>query len=112
MTRRARLVVVIVGMVVAVAAVSAWIHIHRGAIELAGDWKSWRTELHIARSEQGYAVRVVSPDGFLGGKYIGNLSGRVLTVRGPMSALCQTMAYSSEDDRLEFCGEQFERTAK
>lgn len=113
MTRSRRLVVTVLGMaILTAAAIAAWIHFAGGSADIAGDWKSWRSELHIARSNRGYAIRVVSPDGFLGGLYTGNPHGSTLTMLGPLSALCRTMAYSKDDDSLEFCGEQFARIAK
>ena len=113
MMRSRRRVVMALGVAIAAAAaVAAWMHLERASPEIAGDWKSWRSELHIARSDRGYAIRVVSPDGFLGGHYTGNPRGSAVTLRGPLSALCGTMAYSKEDDSLEFCGEQFARAAK
>lgn len=108
---RSRLVATVLGVaVVGAAAIALWMHLRGGSIVIAGDWKSWRSELHIAPSDRGYAIRVVSPDGLLGGLYTGSLRGSTLTVHGPLSALCGVMAYSKENDSFEFCGEQFART--
>jgi hypothetical protein len=113
MTRSGRIVVAVLGMaILTAAAIAAWMRFAGGSANIEGDWKSWRSELQVAHGDRGYAIRVVSPDGFLGGLYAGNPHGRTLTMRGPLSALCGTMAYSKEDDSLEFCGEQFARTGK
>jgi len=110
MTRNKRTAFAIVVLAIVVAAGVAWLRIGGNAIDMSGNWKSWRSQMHIERATGGYAIDIDNPDGFLGGRYVGTPSGNVVKVQGPLSALCGRMAYSPEDDKLEFCGEQFERS--
>ena len=94
---------------VAIVIAIAWVRSHSSAPDLDGEWKSWRSEFRISRGDKGYTIVVNNPDGFLGGVYTGRLRRNVLKVEGPLAPLCSQIVYSSEDDKLEFCGEQFER---
>jgi hypothetical protein len=77
--------------------------------DLAGDWKSWRSTFRIARESDAYRIVVDNPNGFLGGTYIGTPHGSAVAVTGPLSALCREIRYVKDGDKLQFCGEEFER---
>lgn len=96
-------------LVVALAAVVASRMRGTAAIpDLAGDWKSWRSEFRVSRDGDRYRIVVTNPDGFLGGTYFGTPHGSVLVVAGPLAALCGRIEYVKEGDKLQFCGEEFE----
>jgi len=76
---------------------------------LAGEWKSWRSQFRIARQDDTYRIAISNPNGFLGGDYIGKLDGDTLDVTGPLAALCPRMTYVRDGDKLQFCGEEFDR---
>jgi hypothetical protein len=110
-TTKRRLLSVVVFVLAIIVAVG-WFRKHAGTPSLAGGWKSWRSELRISSGDDGYRIVVSNPDGFLGGVYTGRLRHDALELDGPLAALCGRMLYSREDDALEFCGEQFQRSEK
>ena len=110
-TAKRRLLAIVVFVLAAVVAFG-WFRMRAGTPQLAGEWKSWRSEFRIARVDHGYRIVVRSRDGFLGGVYTGRLRHGVLELEGPLAALCGRMLYSREDDALEFCGEQFQRSGE
>jgi len=77
--------------------------------DLAGDWKSWRSAFRISHDGDTYRIVVDDPNGFLGGTYIGKPRGGTVAVTGPLSALCGEIQYVKDGDKLQFCGEEFER---
>jgi hypothetical protein len=77
--------------------------------DLSGGWKSWRSELRIARDGGTYRIAVTNPSGFLGGTYFGRPYDAVLAVSGPLAPLCSEMRYVKDGDKLQFCGEEFAR---
>jgi hypothetical protein len=77
--------------------------------DLAGDWKSWRSAFRISHAGDAYRIVVDNPNGFLGGTYVGRPRGSVVAVSGPLSALCREIQYVKDGDKLQFCGEEFER---
>ena len=79
---------------------------------LTGTWASWRSSFRITNASGHYEIDVTSPDGFLGGRYSGVARAAALEVAGPISALCGEIRYVKDGDKLEFCGEEFERTAQ
>jgi hypothetical protein len=80
--------------------------------ELTGEWKSWRSDFRITLDGKRYRIEVDSPNGFLGGVYLGELNRDVINVTGPLSPLCGEMRYQRESDKLEFCGEEFDRVPR
>jgi hypothetical protein len=76
---------------------------------LAGEWKSWRSQFRITRHGDAYRIAISNPNGFLGGEYIGKLDRDALDVSGPLAALCPRMQYVRDGDKLQFCGEEFDR---
>ncbi len=77
--------------------------------DLAGDWKSWRSAFRISHEGDAYKIVVDNPNGFLGGIYVGRPRGSAVAVTGPLSALCGEIQYVKDGDKLQFCGEEFER---
>jgi len=104
-----------VAVVVAAAAMAAgWalvVHQRTSLPDLSGHWKSWRSELQIARDGRAYSIVVDNPTGFLGGVYSGEAHRGTLALSGPLAALCREMKYVKDGDKLQFCGEEFERAA-
>jgi len=93
-----------------VAAVAAYaLHQRDQKPGIVGDWKSWRSSIRIAQEGDGYRMVITNPNGFLGGNYTGESHRDVITVVGPLSALCGHMQYMRDDDTLDFCGEEFQR---
>ena len=77
--------------------------------DLAGEWKSWRSAFRISHDGDAYKIVVDNPNGFLGGIYVGRPRGSIVAVTGPLSALCREIQYVKDGDKLQFCGEEFER---
>lgn len=103
------LVVVAVVTIASVAAIFGRTPRSAGVPNLEGDWSSWRSSFRIRKAEGRYTIDVTSPDGFLGGRYVGDAHDGAIHVKGPLSALCGQIRYVKEGDKLEFCGEEFER---
>jgi hypothetical protein len=100
-------------VVAAIAAVFAVrLHDGSGLPNLAGEWKSWRSAFRISREGDGYSIVVDNPSGFLGGVYAGKVRGDVVAVTGPLAPLCREIRYVKEGDKLQFCGEEFERVGR
>ena len=76
---------------------------------LAGEWKSWRSQFRIARQDGTYRISISNPNGFLGGEYTAKLDRDALDMSGPLAALCPRMQYVRDGDKLQFCGEEFDR---
>jgi len=93
----------------AVAAITIMRPADHSRPELTGEWKSWRSDLRITLDGKRYRIEVDSPNGFLGGVYLGELNRDVIHVTGPLSPLCGEMRYQTESQKLEFCGEEFDR---
>jgi hypothetical protein len=108
---RARFVVAGVLLAIAiVAAVAFRMHGAHALPDLAGDWASWRSKFRISHDgDDGYTVVVTNPNGFLGGTYTATPRGSVLALRGPLAALCGQIEYVKDEDKLQFCGEEFQR---
>ena len=77
--------------------------------ELAGHWKSQRSTFVVSRQGDVYTVVVDNPNGMLGGTYVGPYRAGAIRVKGPLSPVCPDIKYSSDPDRLVFCGEEFVR---
>jgi hypothetical protein len=77
--------------------------------DLAGEWKSWRSAFRISHEGDAYRIVVDNPNGFLGGTYTGKPHGAAVAVTGPLSALCSEIRYVKDGNKLQFCGEEFER---
>jgi hypothetical protein len=77
--------------------------------DLTGTWKSWRSSFRISKGFGRYDVEVANPDGFLAGTYSGVPRAGAIEMTGPLSALCGEMKYVKDADKLEFCGEEFQR---
>ncbi|HSC22388.1 MAG TPA: hypothetical protein VLG08_01635 [Casimicrobiaceae bacterium] len=104
--------IAVASLVAAAAVAVGWsLVVHRRASlpDLSGRWKSWRSELRIGRDGDAYAIVVDNPTGFLGGVYSGEPRGATLALTGPLAALCREMKYVKDGDKLQFCGEEFER---
>jgi hypothetical protein len=106
MRRKRRWIAVCV--VFSLAAAAYALHQHDQIPNIVGDWRSWRSDMHITQDGDSYRMAIVNPNGFLGGNYSGQLHRDVITVSGPLSTLCKRMQYVRDDDKLEFCGEEFE----
>jgi hypothetical protein len=107
--------IAVAGVLAAAAIAVGWAFFaHRAASlpDLDGQWKSWRSELRIARDGGPYAIVVDNPTGFLGGVYSGEPRDGALALSGPLAALCRDMRYVKDGDKLQFCGEEFERVAR
>jgi hypothetical protein len=101
------------GPVLAVVALAAFALAHRHSTpDLTGQWKSWRSDFRIASRDDGLDIEIHNPDGFLGGAYAGHLKRDVVTLTGPLSPLCGEMTYVRDADKLEFCGEEFQRVRR
>lgn len=104
--------VAIAGVLLAFAAGIAMLSQSRRTADLpdvTGTWQSWRSHCRISKRSETYEIEVANPNGFLGGRYLGVPHGGNLQVTGPLSALCGEMTYVRDADKLEFCGEEFER---
>jgi len=77
--------------------------------DLAGHWKSARSEFLIAKEGDGYAIVVTNPNGMLGGVYKGPYRDGAIRVSGPLAPICPEIKYVRDNDRLLFCGEEFVR---
>lgn len=95
-----------------VAALAVWVRGTGNAPDLTGEWKSWRSDFRISREGETYKIVVNNPNGFLGGTYVGKLHRDVIAVTGPLAPLCGQIQYSREGDKLDFCGEEFERAMR
>ena len=78
--------------------------------DLSGRWKSWRSELQISRKADVFTITVSNPSGLLGGQYSGSFRNGAIHVTGPLAPLCGSIDYVRDTHKLEFCGEEFERT--
>jgi hypothetical protein len=109
MRRKSRLIAACVMLSIVVAVAAFVLHRRDQAPRIVGDWKSWRSNIQIAQDGDGYRMVITNPNGFLGGNYSGTPHRDVITVSGPLSALCGRMLYVRDDDALDFCGEEFKR---
>ena len=82
---------------------------HRDAPNLIGRWKSWRSEMQISRDGDFLAITIDNPNGLLGGNYKGKFLDGAIHVSGPLAPLCGEIRFSRDTQKLEFCGEEFER---
>ena len=107
--------VVIAGTLLAIAIVAAVAFGTRSGSalpDLAGDWTSWRSRFRISHDGDGYKIVVTNPNGFLGGTYTATAHGDGLPVRGPLAPLCRQIEYVKDEDKLQFCGEEFGRAGQ
>jgi hypothetical protein len=79
------------------------------APNLTGQWKSWRSELQISQDGDVFKVTIDNPNGLLGGTYRGEFLDSAIHVSGPLAPLCGEIRYVRDTQKLEFCGEEFER---
>lgn len=107
--RRARIIFAFVLAAFALVALTR-LRGHASTPELAGRWKSWRSEFRISKQGDQYVIVVSNPAGLLGGTYSGRFRDGALRLTGPLAPLCGEISYSRESDKLEFCGEEFERS--
>src|ERR1700728_1502286 len=82
---------------------------HRDAPNLMGRWKSWRSEMQISRDGDFFAITINNPNGLLGGNYSGKFLDGAIHVSGPLAPLCGEIRVFRNAQKLEFCGEEFER---
>ena len=108
MTRRIAAVVLLAAGAIAIGWALVF-HQRPSLPDLAGDWQSWRSTLRISHDGGGYAIVVDNPTGFLGGVYAGKPRDGGVTLEGPLAELCREMRYVKDGDKLQFCGEEFER---
>src|SRR5690349_13057887 len=108
MTRRIAAVVLLAAGAIAIGWALVF-HQRPSLPDLAGDWQSWRSTLRISHDGDGYAIVVDNPTGFLGGVYAGKPRDGGVTLEGPLAELCREMRYVKDGDKLQFCGEEFER---
>jgi len=77
--------------------------------DLAGHWKSSRSEFRITREGDGYTIVVSNPNGMLGGVYKGPYRDGAIRVSGPLAPVCPEVKYARDSGHLLFCGEEFDR---
>jgi hypothetical protein len=82
---------------------------HRDAPNLIGRWKSWHSEMQISRDGDFLAITINNPNGLLGGNYSGKFLDGAIHVSGPLAPLCGEIRFFRDPQKLEFCGEEFER---
>lgn len=82
---------------------------HRDAPNIIGRWKSWRSEMQISRDGDYLAIAIDNPNGLLGGHYRGKFLDGAIQVSGPLAPLCGEIRFYRDAQKLEFCGEEFDR---
>ena len=78
---------------------------------LAGHWKSERSQFTITKEGDRYTIIISNPSGMLGGTYKGPYRDGAIRVSGPLAPICPEIKYARDTDRLLFCGEEFVRAA-